>query len=268
MNYTLSEVREKFIEKKGFNLIRVGECELRSILNNDNEMLYTNAGFYGSDELLNKWKGEYIRAVIDSDVLLDVYSCDSFRITSKLLMNLNIYKNCVPYWEESLSFWVDLCDTIAKHEICVISYFADEMKSQAKNLDKIHNRPTPWKFSFIEAFNSIEGNKPHNDFFETLEIMKKRIDKSTADYFLVSCGCYGILLCDYIKKIGKNSIYVGGQLQLLFGLKGARWDKREGIKKNYNKFWKYPKRKPKNYNNVEGGCYWEDTNGGKDSKKT
>ena len=264
MNYTLSEVRQKFLDNKGYNIIRVGECELRSIMKNDNQNLFTNAGFYGDAHQLQKWKGDYIKAIIDADILMDVYSCNSFKITSKLLIDLNIWKNTIPYWEEDLQFWIDVCDTLVDHEICIISYFANEMKSQSKKMSKIHGRPMNNKFSFIEAYNTIKGNEPHKDFFETLDVMKKKIDESTAKYFLVSCGCYGLLLCDYIKKKNKNAIYVGGQLQLLFGLKGARWDKRDSIKSLYNNHWKYPKKKPKGWDNVENGCYWQDGKDGKD----
>ncbi|MAN64475.1 MAG: hypothetical protein CMI60_21295 [Parvibaculum sp.] len=172
-------------------------------------------------------------------------------------MDIGLYKNCIPFWEEDLSFWLDLLDDLNNKEVGIISYFAEDMKSQTKNIDKIHNRKINNKFSFIQTYNTCGGG-PHKDFYETLDILKKKIDKSTADYFLVSCGCYGLLLCDHIKKQGKNAIYCGGQLQLLFGLKGSRWDKRENISKLYNKYWKYSNKKPKNYEKIEGGCYWEE----------
>jgi len=74
---------------------------------------------------------------------------------------------------------------------------------------------------------------------------------------LVSAGCYGLPLCDAIKNDGKKAIYVGGLLQLLFGLRGKRWDKRKELDKFYNDYWKYPTEKPKNGELVEGGCYWK-----------
>jgi len=43
---------------------------------------------------------------------------------------------------------------------------------------------------------------------------------------------------------------------MLFGLKGARWDNRSDMNKYYNEHWKYPIKKPDNWNKVEGGCYW------------
>ena len=260
MNYTLSEARKIFKNAKGVSFVRVGEVELRSLIYDDNKMMYSNAGFYGDNDALLSWKKKYMSSIVNADLLMNVYTCNSFTITSKLLMDVGLFKDTIPYWEEDLSFWLDVLDDMAdiKQEIGIISYFADEMKSQQKHLDKIHNRKISNKFSYIQTYNTCGGG-PHKDFFETLEIMKKKIDKSTADYFLVSCGCYGLLLCDYIKDKGKNAIYVGGQLQLLFGLKGARWDERKNISKLYNKYWKYPNKKPKNYKTIEGGCYWEGT---------
>ena len=42
---------------------------------------------------------------------------------------------------------------------------------------------------------------------------------------------------------------------MLFGLKGKRWDERPYMNKYYNDSWKYPSKKPKNAEGVEGWCY-------------
>ena len=50
------------------------------------------------------------------------------------------------------------------------------------------------------------------------------------------------------------SIHAGGATQLLFGIKGKRWDEC-GF---YNDYWVRPseREKPLGYEKVEGGCYW------------
>jgi hypothetical protein len=57
------------------------------------------------------------------------------------------------------------------------------------------------------------------------------------------------------KKEKISNIY-GGNLQLLFGIKGKRWENSKNIK--FNEHWTYPldEDKPKNYKKIEGGCYW------------
>ena len=54
----------------------------------------------------------------------------------------------------------------------------------------------------------------------------------------------------------KMSVSFGGALQLLFGIKGRRWDRE--FSSIYNDAWVRPEEneKPRNANSVEGGCYW------------
>jgi hypothetical protein len=51
---------------------------------------------------------------------------------------------------------------------------------------------------------------------------------------------------------------MGGILQLLFGIKGKRWDNRPDVCKIYNEHWIRPDEKERvdGYLNVEEGCYW------------
>ena len=60
--------------------------------------------------------------------------------------------------------------------------------------------------------------------------------------------------------MGKKSVHLGGATQVLFGIKGKRW---EGELKHigdkfYNEYWVRPleSERPKNYLSVEQGCYW------------
>jgi hypothetical protein len=71
------------------------------------------------------------------------------------------------------------------------------------------------------------------------------------------------MVCNYIyERHGKSAIYVGGVLQMYFGILGERWIReRPDIIKMFvdgNDAWTRPSEleKPKNYINVEGACYW------------
>ena len=127
-------------------------------------------------------------------------------------------------------------------------------------MDKIWDNPKlkSKNIVVVKAFQTIEGNTPHDNWLKTFIELQKRVDKHPhIRVWFISCGCYGLPLCDYIKSKGCRAIYVGGVLQLMFGLKGKRWDKREEVTKLYNKHWRYPEEKPANATNVEGGCYWK-----------
>ena len=78
------------------------------------------------------------------------------------------------------------------------------------------------------------------------------------DIALIGCGCFDIPLATHIKSLGKQSIIIGGGLQIMFGIKGRRWDIDPNVNKFYNEHWvrASESEKPTNYNSVEGGCYW------------
>jgi hypothetical protein len=60
--------------------------------------------------------------------------------------------------------------------------------------------------------------------------------------------------------MGKSSVYVGGVLQMYFGVYGERWLKeRPDIMRLYmNKHWSRPNEdeKPQGFESVEDSCYW------------
>ena len=88
------------------------------------------------------------------------------------------------------------------------------------------------------------------------------IKKLEFDIALLGCGGYGLPLCNYINKdLKKSAIYIGGGLQLLFGVMGKRWENNDMWKKiiadNDCKFIR-PSGDEIMPNNtrIEGGCYW------------
>ena len=102
-----------------------------------------------------------------------------------------------------------------------------------------------------------------SNWFETLDALTEEIYKMDFEIALIGCGAYGFPLASRIKKIGKKSIHLGGSTQILFGIKGKRWDQEPAFINLYNEFWKYPSinEKPKGYFGIDMGCYWAPDNG-------
>jgi hypothetical protein len=116
----------------------------------------------------------------------------------------------------------------------------------------------------IQAVQSLGGEtNGFSDWFAALEWMKQEIDKRDYDVCLIGCGAYGFPLAAYVKRQGKKSVHLGGALQLLFGIKGKRWED-PNLNKNYciadcmNEYWVRPleQEKPKNASSIEDACYW------------
>ena len=103
-----------------------------------------------------------------------------------------------------------------------------------------------------------------NDNFHDQAIsVKKILDDIDAagdfDFATVGCGRFSLLVCDYIKNLGKPSVHLGGGNQLLFGIRGKRWDGSFANSDWYGtKDWirPMPEEIPQYNNLVEGGCYW------------
>lgn len=113
----------------------------------------------------------------------------------------------------------------------------------------------------IKAVQSVAGEKTEfNDWFEALEWMKKEISQVDFDIAIIGCGAYGFPLAAYVKQLGKKAVHMAGATQLLFGVKGKRWevDPTQPFRNFMNEYWVRPdsSETPAKANLVEGACYW------------
>lgn len=159
-------------------------------------------------------------------------------------------------------------------KVLVIHPFAQLIEQQYHNKRTelfSNNKILPlFNLQTIQAVQSLGGeSNDFNDWFEALRWMEQEIDKKDFDICLIGCGAYGFPLAAYIKQMGKKAIHIGGVLQILFGIKGKRWERKEyGVKEwgipygfysnMMNSNWVSPEEDfcPQNANKVEGGCYW------------
>lgn len=148
-------------------------------------------------------------------------------------------------------------------KVLVVHPFAETITSQYQKRKQLFNNNLLPEFELktLKAVLSLANEKTqYKDWFEALEWMKDEIDKIDFDVAIIGCGAYGFSLAAHVKKIGRKAVHLGGVTQLLFGIKGKRWE--EFIVWPYsnlfNDYWIRPgeKEKPKNVTVVEGGCYW------------
>jgi hypothetical protein len=173
-------------------------------------------------------------------------------------------------------FWSDIpwTSALTGKKVLVIHPFADTILNQYLNRGKLFNNcdilPEFKCLNVIQAVQTLgDGDERFIDWFEALEYMKSEINNLDYDVCLIGCGAYGFHLAAHVKRNGKKAVHLGGALQLLFGIKGKRWeDPNYGVKEwgipvgSYsdlmNEYWVRPGDvyKPKNANKVEGACYW------------
>ena len=123
------------------------------------------------------------------------------------------------------------------------------------NLDTLPD----FKLEIIRAVQSVAGNRgSFGSWFDALEYLKAETNKKEFEIAIVGCGAYGFPLAAHIKKMGRQAIHMGGATQLLFGIKGARWEAMPEHAALFNDQWirPLPEDVPQNHKKVEGGCYW------------
>lgn len=98
----------------------------------------------------------------------------------------------------------------------------------------------------------------YKDWFETLGALQSEMRKINFDIALIGAGAYSLPLAVYAKKLGKQGIHTGGDTQMIFGIKGARWDNWTVFNKYYNDAWVRPNIEdtPEKNSIIESGCYW------------
>ncbi len=148
-------------------------------------------------------------------------------------------------------------------KVLVVHPFAKTIKSQFERREKLfENDLLPsFELDVLQAVQSIAGQETEfKDWFAALDSMKEQISKRDFDVCILGCGAYGFPLASFVKKMGKQSIHLGGATQLLFGIKGARWEQYivYPYTNLFNEYWVRPDKleTPKKSKIVEGGCYW------------
>lgn len=149
-------------------------------------------------------------------------------------------------------------------KVLVIHPFKDTILSQYEKREKLFENPEIFPeladLRVVKAVQTIAGNRDERfgDWFEALDWMYTEAMKADFDVAIIGCGAYGFPLAAKLKEAGKQAIHMGGATQLLFGIKGGRWDTHPVISKLYNEHWVRPaaSETPNSIQRVEGGCYW------------
>lgn len=229
--------------------------------------MYYNAGFFSpSIEQLDMFGEEMMKAMPLLDILgswckEEAYFLD--KLSNATFIDLELLN---PLWGSDGEPW-----TLALEgkNVLVVHPFAETIQAQYAKRENIHKDPRILpKFSLttIKAVQSITGQKPasFSTWFDALHYMQDEIDKHDYDTCIIGCGAYGFLLAAHCKRMGKKAIHLGGATQLLFGIKGKRWeDPNYGFNGTsystfFTPYWTRPssKEKPSQSSNIENGCYW------------
>jgi hypothetical protein len=126
-------------------------------------------------------------------------------------------------------------------KIIIISPFEKSInlqKPKLQNLFKNYEFPVCSILTYNTPITYCHENRtefPHTNWFETADIMCKDIGEIEFDIALLGCASYSMYLGKFIKEyLSKKAIYIGGVLQLFFGILGARYVNSEFYMNFYN----------------------------------
>jgi hypothetical protein len=161
------------------------------------------------------------------------------------------------YYEDS---WMS---SLRGKHVLIIHPFVQTIQKQIKHLSELFPNRDWFKdctFTCLSPPVTLAGNHQGKDWRDHYAGFLQELEKvADFDIALVAAGGYGMLISDYIfTKMNKSVLYIGGALQLFFGIIGKRWFENKRILEMVNDAWVRPSafEKPPNCTQVEKGCYW------------
>ena len=118
---------------------------------------------------------------------------------------------------------------LAGKKVLVIHPFEHTIQEQYKKREQIFpdSEILPkFELKTLKAVQTLCGEKDDRfmTWFDALDYMYERAIDIDFDVAIIGCGAYGMPLASKLKNAGKQAIHLGGATQLLFGIKGYRWE--------------------------------------------
>ena len=221
-----------------------------------------NAGVFPQDEKIIR---RFSQLLIESGKQIDLlgmwrYPMQDYLINETCPDSVNISRL---RFLEPFSYEKPWTSALRGKKVLVIHPFKKTIEQQYQKRELLFQNQEilpEFELRVVQAVQTIAYQKDPRfaDWFEALDYMYMEAMKQDFDVAIIGCGAYGLPLAAKLKSAGKIAIHLGGVTQILFGIKGSRWDNDNVISKLYNSNWVRPleEEMPQNAKIVENGCYW------------
>ena len=266
-------------EKKGFLVGRNGTIELQvlcspGLFTNQLTILEKNAGIFPAQETnVRTWKSMTEIAIQVSDVLAAGWYAPLAQDEKLLLSRLKStavqvpLRALEPYYVPFVYRWTNLLEG---RRVAIVSSFANTCMTQLQKKKEIW--PDSWDSLLPDAtYIPVQtGYAPNiacgraewptgiTNWFDASKYIVQKCCDENAEIVLIGCGGLGMPIAKALKDKGKICVVMGGAIQVLFGIKGKRWEKHEIISQFWNDAWTWPplNETPAASHLIENSCYW------------
>ena len=218
------------------------------------------AGFFSqTDEALNAFSRQVCKDSADIDLLGSWQQGEKY-MAMRFAPNMRAVplNDLCPFW-----FKHPWTSVLADRKLLMVHPFSDTIRSQYEKRHMLFHDPNMLPNLELKTYRTVQSfagtQTPYKSWFEALNKMCEDIAKIDFDVAIIGCGAYGMSIGSFIKReLGRKAIHLGGNSQLLFGIKGGRWDNWPLFNGLYNEHWVRPFASDtiSNFKAVEGGAYW------------
>ena len=227
------------------------------------DQMANNAGFFpANDTSLDAFAEQFLEHLKQVDVLAVWFKKFEEVICNRHCPNAALVDfDCL----EPFRFSDPWSSKLAGKKVLVVHPFAESIEKQyAEKRRVLFADPDvlpEFELKTLKTVQSIAGSKVgFVTWFDAYHHMCDQINKVDFDICIIGAGAYGLPLASYVKSLGKQAIHTGGVTQILFGIKGKRWEQlyADSTAKLFNEHWvrPLPSETPANKDNIEKGCYW------------
>lgn len=210
--------------------------------------------------LLSNFASVYARAIAQSDLLGFWQTTYQARLLTNYYSEIPLapLSALEPYLHKSP--W---SAALAGRRVLVVHPFATSIQEQYRNRREIlfANQAVLPDFD-LHVLTPPQTLAPmtagFNTWLEAMNNLSESVMEVEFDVALLGCGAYGLPLGAVIKRAGRQAIHLGGALQVLFGIRGRRWEQIGSVASLMNEHWIRPSshETPESALLVDEGCYW------------
>ena len=216
------------------------------------DYMINNAGFFSAnDEELIKYSKDSIEICKNIDALGVCEYTQPASVSEEKVLEISRNDNLklIPFsslGDDQLYTDNPWTRALEGKKVLVVHPFAKTIEQQYKKKDLLFKNNLLPDFELI-TYKTVQGidtenaKKQYGSWYNALDIMCNDISKIDFDIALIGAGAFGMFLANHIKNMGKKAVHVGGAVQVLFGITGARWERYEKFNNEIkNEYWVRP----------------------------